>query len=824
MNVLEDAVTGAGEDSVGDAGEAMPCCPRLREVVSARRRLIPPEDVYPVDPWRVVETRFHPQALAQTEAIFATSNGYLGIRGTAEEGAPVHVPGTYLNGFYETWPITYGEEAFGFAKTGQTMLHIPDGTILKLYVDDEPFMLDGVRIVEYERALDFRTGALERRVRFETAVGKQIEIRSRRLVSFEHRHLACITYEVTPLHGHASLVISSELVLPDPPDQSGGSDPRSARPHEESPLVPTDHRARNQRVLFNIETRASGLRMACAMDHVVEADCPLEIEDADCVEDRGRVVVVAEAKRGSTVRISKFLAYHHSASASAGELRFRVNRTLDRAVREGASTIFESQARHLKEFWATSDVEIEGAPEVQQAVRFNLFQIFQASARVEGFGIPAKGLTGLGYEGHYFWDTEIYVLPFLTYTRPHVARSLIAHRSGQLDQARTRAKEVGHPGALFPWRTINGEEASAYYAAGTAQYHIEADIVFAADRYVALSGDLEFLGHGYAEMAVETARLWADLGFYSERKGGSFCIHGVTGPDEYNTVVNNNAYTNLMARENLRIAIRAVESLKKRAPEAFARLVEATGLVLSELEDWRRAADAMYVPYDEKERVHLQDDAFLDREVWDLTRTPPEKHPLLLHFHPLVIYRYQVIKQADVVLATFLLSEHFTQDEKRRIFDYYDPLTTGDSSLSTCIQSIMATELGYHEKAYRYFADALIMDLGDVGGNVKDGLHVASLGGTWMTLIHGFAGLRERRGGELHFHPRLPQGWLKQRFRLRVRREILEVEMRPEGTTYQLIEGKRLEFYHESQRIVLEGRRPVAVGVETGSKMMEAGP
>jgi len=793
-------------------------CPRLREVVSSRRRRIPPEDVYPVDPWRIVEKRFHPRALPQTEALFATSNGYLGIRATPEEGTPAHACGTFLNGFYETWPIVYGEEAFGFAKTGQTMLHVPDGTILKLYVDDEPFTLDTARIVDFERALDFRSGALERRVRFETPVGKQIEVRSRRLVSFEHRHLAFIRYEVTPLQAHASLVISSELVLPDLAEVQDGSDPRSARRHEESPLVFTDHRARDQRALFNVETRASGLRMACAMDHVVEADCPLQIEAADCVEDRGRVVFLAEATRGSTVRIDKFLAYHHSERADAGELRFRTHRTLDRAVREGGEAIFESQARQIERFWKSGDVEVEGAPEVQQAVRFNLFQIHQASARVEGFGIPAKGLTGLGYEGHYFWDTEIYVLPFLTYTAPLVARSLLAHRYAQLDQARRRAVEVGHPGALFPWRTINGEEASAYYAAGTAQYHIDADIVFAADRYVALSGDLEFLGHGFAEMAVETARLWADLGFYSDRKDGRFCIHGVTGPDEYNTVVNNNAYTNLMARENLRIAVRAVESLKQRAPQALRHLIEATGLHLSEIEEWRQAADAMYVPYDQKEGVHLQDDAFLDREVWDLSRTPPEKHPLLLHYHPLVIYRYQVIKQADVVLATFLLSPHFTAEEKRRVFDYYDPLTTGDSSLSTCIQSIMAAEIGYEERAYRYFADAVIMDLGDVGGNVKDGLHVASLGGTWMTLVHGFAGLREH-GGELHFRPRLPRGWERLRFRLRVRDETLEVDARPEGTRYRLVPdlgmGGSLSLCHEGRRIDLTGPEPVFV--EAGS-------
>lgn len=792
-----------------EAGVAAASRRRLRDIVS-RRRLVPPADVYRGEPWRLLERRFYEAALPQTEALFSIGNGYLGIRATPEEGRPVHEAGTYLNGFYETWPIVYGEEAHGFAKTGQTMLAVPDGTHLKLYVDDEPFELDTARILHFERALDFRTGTLDRCVRFETAGGKQIEVASRRLVSLEHRHLACILYDVTPLEGHASLTISSELIVPKARGAGGASDPRSTRRFDGSELVVADHRARDQRLLLNLATRSSGMRLACGMDHLVEADCGIEVEAAACVEDRGRVVFLAEAQAGTRVRIAKFLAYHHSDTADDGELRFRTNRTLDRARRNGVEEAFADQARRVAAFWEDSDVEVEGDSDVQSAVRFNLFQILQATARVEGYGVPAKGLSGLGYEGHYFWDTEVYVLPFLVYTRPEVARDLLQHRYLHLDQARARAREVGHPGALYPWRTINGTEASAYYAAGTAQYHINADIVHAADRYVALSGDIAYLSHGFAELAVETARLWVDLGFYSKRRGGSFCINGVTGPDEYNTVVNNNAFTNLMARDNLRIAIREVETLRDKAPESYAVLVERTGLQLSELDEWRRAADAMYIPYDESERVHLQDDGFLDRKPWDFAGTPRESYPLLLHYHPLVIYRHQVIKQADLVLATFLVGDSFTPEEKRRIFDHYDPLTTGDSSLSVCIQSIMASELGYHDKAYRYFADALIMDLGDIGGNVKDGLHVASLGGTWMALVFGFAGLRDS-GGRLRFRPRLPDGWQGLRFRLRIRGHRLEVRLRPDEVEYRLVEGKHLLLEHEGQKIEVVADAPAII-------------
>ena len=336
-------------------------------------------------------------------------------------------------------------------------------------------------------------------------------------------------------------------------------------------------------------------------------------------------------------------------------------------------------------------------------------------------------MTGRGYEGHYFWDTEIYVVPFLMHTSPDWARQVLDFRCGMLEAARGRAREIGHGGAAFPWRTINGEEASAWYAAGTAQYHINADIAYALRHYTWVTGDLDFVLERGAEVMVETARLWMELGFFSERRGGRFCINGVTGPDEYTTVVDNNAYTNLMARENLEGAVRVTEWLLGQDPDAHARLVRATGLRDEEVEGWRRAAELMYLPRHEELGIVLQDEHFLDREPWDFAGTPPEAHPLLLHYHPLELYRHQVIKQADVVLATYLVDRAFSPEETRRTFDYYDALTTGDSTLSACVQSIMASAVGYPEAALGYFLDACAVDLADAHGNTADGIHIAVL-------------------------------------------------------------------------------------------------
>jgi len=550
----------------------------------------------------------------------------------------------------------------------------------------------------------------------------------------------------------------------------------------------------------------------------LETTCPYAYKTTH-TEDFGQVVFTAQARPGCPIHLTKYMVYHTSETASPEELCGRAEWTMDRVTQQGFERLLTAQEQHMDDFWRSSDIRVKDiredrtkrtTVEIQQAIRFNLFHILQASARSEDTGVPAKGLTGQAYEGHYFWDTEIYVLPFLTYTSPRIARNLLTFRYNMLPKARERASQLGHRGALFPWRTISGEESSAYYAAGTAQYHINADIMYALRKYVQATGDEQFLWDCGAEMLVETARLWLDLGFYSDRKEGQFCINGVTGPNEYNAVVNNNAYTNLMARENLRYAVQTVEALRATTPDAYNALVHKTALEPSEVEAWKQAAESMYVPYDENLRIIPQDDSFLDRELWDFQNTPRDHYPLLLFYHPLNIYRKQVIKQADVVLAMFLLGNAFSPEAKQRNFEFYDPLTTGDSSLSSCVEAIIAAQVGNVEKAIRYGMAALLMDLADVGGNVRDGCHIASMGGTWMMLTYGLGGLRDD-DGTLSFWPRrAPEDSAILRFPLTYRGQMLEVEIGPGTVTYALREGECLVIHHETEVIQLSREHPQA--------------
>ena len=780
-----------------------------------RKIVLPPEHLYPADEWRIVEARYSNEFVGLTETVFSLGNGFVGIRGSFEEGRPAAVPGTFVNGFHETWPIMHAEGAHALARTGQTIVNVPDATILKLYVDDEPFYLPTARLEGYERILDMRAGTLTRELVWATDAGKHVRVRSRRLVSLEHRHLVAMTYEVTMLDEAAPVAISSlvfnrqDAETGDLPEQRPG-DPRLATvlPHPVLNLQAAE--LAEQRILFGYQTTSSGMTLGVGADHVIDTACPSQVAGS-LDEDTAEVVIRADAVPGVPIRITKYATYQASRNIAVPELVNRCRRTLDRAVRDGFDPLAASQRENLARFWDRADVRLQtrlNPVRQQQAVRWNLYQVAQASWRAEGGGVPAKGLTGQAYEGHYFWDTEVYVLPFLSYTQPRIARNLLRFRHSMLGRARERAAEMSQRGALFPWRTINGEEASSNFQQGTAQYHINADIAYAVTRYAHVEGSGRMLGEIGAEILVETARLWEDLGFYGADQ--KFHLHGVTGPDEYTTVVNDNTYTNLMARLNLNSAADAVRRLREERPKDYTALVHAVRLQPREVESWERAAAAMHVPFDDDLRIHPQDETFLDREVWDLDSTPREKFPLLLHYHPLVIYRHQVLKQADIVLAMFLLGNEFPEEQKRRNFNYYDPLTTGDSSLSACVQSIIAAEIGNERQAREYFQYALLMDLGNVAGNASDGVHIASAAGVWSSLVFGFGGVRDFEG-RLSFDPRLPRTWNELAFSLRFRGRQLRIKLSHDEERYLVETGDALNVLIRGESHLLGPGTPVAI-------------
>lgn len=762
-------------------------------------------DNNPIDEWRLVETRPHAMPLGLSETLFALSNGYIGMRANPPEGRDSAEHGTYINGLHETWSIKHAEDAYGLARQGQSIINAPDAKAMRLYIDDEPLRVGNADIWDYERSLDFREGVLRRRFIWRTPSGKSVRVTTDRMVSFQEKHVAVMSLEVELLDADAAVVINSQILnRQDGEDeyhdvsaaQGTELDPRRAEALEERVLNPTfqSESAQGQRATLAYRCAKSGMTVACGMDHSFSVTTPdgtepyLEIDQLT-LEDSARALYHVNAPQGAVIRLEKIVAYHSSRHVRGEELAFRCERTLNRVHRIGVRGMQENQQEWLEKFWERSDVVVSNQPAIQQAIRWNLWQLIQASARAEIQGIPAKGMTGTGYGGHYFWDTEIYVTPFLTYTSPQFSRNALRFRWDMLEAAWDRADELAHDGALFPWRTINGQESSAYYAAGTAQYHIDADIVFAMMKYVYATGDEEFLLREGIDLLVSTARFWMSLGFFdADRK--EFQIHSVTGPDEYNTVVNNNLYTNVMAQYNLVKAADVVKQMKRDRPHAYRELAHRYELTGEEVAEWGEAARAMYIPFNEELGIHPQDDQFLLRKRWNLDDPDlPPKRPLLLHYHPLTIYRHQIIKQADVVLALFLMGNRFSVAEKKADYDYYDPLTTGDSSLSAIVQSIVAAEIGYKDQALDFFMRGLYVDLANLHGNAADGVHVASAGGVWQSLVFGFGGFRDY-DGRYSIDPRLPEGWESLTYRVTIHGSRVRVTVRSRTVEVVLEEAK----------------------------------
>ena len=744
---------------------------------------------YTVEPWGIRETELNLDKLAQSESVFALSNGHIGVRGTLDEGEPSALPGTYLNAFWEARPLPYAEAGYGYPEAGETVVNMTNGKIFRLLVDDSPFDIRYGDLLEHERRLDFRSGILKRVALWRSPTGKTVRVTSERLVSFAQRALMATRYTVEPTAAATRVVVQSELVTNEP-RPAVSKDPRAAAALE-APLESEEFLGGDARAVLVHSTKESRLRAGAAMGHVI--DCPEDTEwHSEAWEDLGRTTVTATPGPGDPLTITKFVTYGWSARRSVPAVRDQVSAALAEATHTGWDELVAAQRSYLDDFWERADVEMDGDAELQQAIRFGLFHALQASARGEGRAIPAKGLTGPGYDGHTFWDTEAYVLPLLSYAAPNAAAEALKWRLATMHKARERAEELCLEGATFPWRTISGAECGAYWPAGTAAFHINADIAQAVCRYCEVNIDPDFEREVGLPLLVETARLWRSLGHHDAH--GAFRIDGVTGPDEYSAIADNNVYTNLLAQKNLRAAADFAER--------FTEEGEGMKVDHEEIASWRDAAERMTIPYDEELGVHPQSENFTEHDRWDFAGTEQDDYPLLLHYPYFDLYRKQVVKQADLVMAMAVRGDHFSAEEKARNFAYYEPLTVRDSSLSACVQAVMAAETGHLELAYDYLGEAALMDLDDLEHNSSDGIHIASLAGTWIATVCGFGGLRDG-DGNLRFSPRLPMRLERICFRLGFRGRRLMVEVTKGGTTYSLLDGDPVRLHHFDEEVEL---------------------
>jgi alpha,alpha-trehalose phosphorylase len=752
------------------------------------------------DPWQLVRHSHERKDFAQDESLFALANGSLGVRGGLEEDdSPSQ--GCFLAGVWERSPIAYHERFTGFARHTDTRVPVADASRIRLRLGDLPVRLDEGEWLALERRLDLRDGCYRRTLRWRAPGGGTLEIASERIVSLDRPGLLAIRYRLRSIDYQGPVTLESAIDTARTAT-SQGDDPRIGA-HLSGGLQVHDAHADAMLAWVGQHTTHSRIRLVCAQTHRL-SDPALAFRNATRTPHGVVQTFAGTLAPGGELALEKFAAWACSPPGAADTvdpvLLSSVTEALDSAGHAGFPSLLAGQAGQLDTLWRAADLAIDGTPDVEQALRFNLFQLFQSGNRDGRGGIAAKGLTGEGYEGHCFWDAEVFMLPVLATAAPALARHLLAWRHATLDRARAHARELNHErGALYPWRSIAGDECSAYFPGGSAQYHINAAVAWAVRLYVDASGDEAFLRDMGAEMLCETARIWLQVGHYNPRRGGAFCIHEVTGPDEYSALVDNNHYTNRMAQRHLRDAAAAVEWLAAAHPAEHAALAGRIGLAADEPAQWRRAAEAMYLPVDAALGIFPQDDGFLDKpRLTPGQMRDPSLRPLLLHWHPLTIYRHQVCKQADTLLALMLAGEDVDVAAKRRNFDYYEGVTVHDSTLSASTFAVLAAEVGREAQAYRYFLDTLRVDLDDSHGNAGHGLHMAAMAGSWLALTWGFGGLRVRDGLPA-LAPQLPGAWRGYRFGLRWRDALLRVEVDATGVRYTLAEGEALDFLHRGQ-------------------------
>jgi len=766
-------------------------------------------------PWIISQQDLQHLPATVIATLFSVGNGFIGTRGTSSINSAEHtgnIDGTYANGFFVKKKIHYDESAYGFAQYNDTLLQLPETKKITLYYADQLFSVSKV----ISQTFDLKRALVTESLLLCTPSNQQLRVDISRFISLVEQQLMVHNFSITALNFTGNIKVIFNI---DHPEQAPTKtdDPRLGN-------LSVNNYITEQHDIYEQTTFAKVQRFNLPHQLVISAITPkfdcAALDITDKVNEHSQSNVCYQLNVNTTACNVTLYSYYQ---VQILDQLLTDESVIKTAIADNANTAINYLAQvsllnfnqqltrhhaHLAKFWQDGDIEIVGEPAHQLAIRLNLLHLYMSCGKNGDSNIAAKGLTGPGYDGHYFWDSEIYIVPFFLFSQPDIAKNLLSYRFHKLANAKQRAKELGHQtGALFAWRTISGDECSSYFPAGTAQYHINSAIAYAVKQYFQATEDWQFMCEQGAELVFETARLWPSLGHISTQHQGQFCIDTVTGPDEYSALVNNNYYTNSMAKLHLQFACDLATQLQQHRPEIFQQLTERLALTTNELAQWQNIANTMYLPFDQTRNIHAQDDSFLGKKRWDFENTSQDKYPLLLNFHPLVIYRHQVLKQADVVLADVLLDQTTSVDIKRNNINYYEPLTTHDSTLSACIHSIAYCDLNELDKAYQFFEETLMTDIENRHLNSHYGIHTAAMGGSWLCIVQGFAGFR-LRDKVLTFAPKLPTQWKKLTFKLTVLACQIQISIDTKQVTYQLLSGTHAQLMHRQHAFELSTQQP----------------
>ena len=750
--------------------------------------------------WKVVETEFKEESNRLKETIFTLANGYIGVRGFFEEGfygqKEASDSAVMINGIYEYYPYRHIWCRPGFPERFHSIVANVNPIDVKIYVNGERVIL-GDKVENYSRTLDMYRGVVTREYTYVLADGQKCELCFTRFASQTEKHLFAVDIRVKAPKG-AVVRFESTLQALEGTTLAKKAECGSDMPN---PFVLNNCTFDGDESLIDYQTKVSGFKIACAVAE--ESEC---IVKETRTEESAVVKTLEKVSNGEEIRYSRYCAF--ATSRDDEKYCALALNVVREAKKAGFDAMLALTEKYWKDYWETSDIRIDGDTLVQQGIRFGLFMINQSAGKDGLTNISANGLTGTAYSGHTFWDTEIFMMPMFLYSHPEIVKQLLIYRYNILPKAKERASQMDDVGALFSWNSINGEECGHVFEAVTAQYHINVDIFYAIYKYYEATGDDQFMDEYGLEILLETSKCLAHRGSFIERKGGKFCINCICGPDEYNPVVDNNLYTNFLTKKQMEFTLQMVESMKARNGERLATLLSKCEVDENELALFRKVADNMYLPYDKENEIYMQDDNFIYKDPIDIDNIPLNKLPLLTNLHPLNLWRYQVCKQADIVLLMFLCSNDFTPEMRKKVFDFYEPKTIHDSSLSAGVHSIVACDIGLTEEAYGYLKQACRMDLDNVNRNTWAGVHAACMGSCYMMIVNGYAGMRVYDDA-LHFKPFIPENWKGYTFKVVFKGSTLEVAISAQKTAYKLLSGNAITLYDEETVVALDEMNPM---------------
>ena len=732
------------------------------------------------DPWKIIEEGFNPDYNKISESICSLGNGKFGQRANFEESfSGKTLQGNYVSGVYYPDKTRVGWWKNGYPEYFAKMLNAPSWIGIKTTVQGEDLDLNKCEIQDFSRVLDMKKGVLERRFTAKTQSGKIFQVVATRFLSVLRDEIGAIKYTIIPKNFSAEAEILCDVDADIKNEDSN---------YDEKFWIEIQKTSDDNNTFVTAETKKTQFQVCTAVK--------MELSNFSKVENILKEKYAAKKYTVQFTENEEFTVYKYAAVTSTmyyskEEISSKTLQVLEKAYNDGFEKLLDEQIKTWDEKWKESDIIIEGDVAAQQGIRFNIFQLNQTyTGRDERLNIGPKGFTGEKYGGTTYWDTEAYCLPFYLATADKkVAHSLLVYRWKHLKKAIENAEKLGFTGgaALYPMVTINGEECHNEWEITFEEIHRNAAIANAVKIYVDYTGEKKYLADYGLEVLISISRFWAQRVNWSEDKQ-KYVMLGVTGPNEYENNVNNNWYTSFSAVQNMKYTIKAIDFVKNNYPEDFLRIKSVCNFDEKETEKWNEIIANMYLGFDEKRQIFVQNDGFLDKELIPVSKLAASERPINQHWSWDRILRSCYIKQADVLQGIYFFEEEFDTQTIKRNFEFYEQFTVHESSLSSCIHNILAARVGLYDKAYQFYLNASRLDLDDYNNDTCDGCHITSMGGTWMTIVQGFGGMRIKDGLP-SFNPIIPKQWQKYAFKIRHQDNLFLIEVTQSGTKIQKLEG-----------------------------------